>query len=137
MNDTESTGVTRRGAEAGTARADDTSASADKLVVYPIPTGVPTNSSYLVKARTPGGEWPTVPVHRARAKQVNADTGSGPVFNSSVNAEGLPTGLDIDTATGLISGTAQDNVGGFTVTVSATNSAGTATQNRTLTVRHA
>ncbi|WP_369173292.1 glycosyl hydrolase family 28 protein [Streptomyces sp. R28] len=100
MNDTQSTGLSRRtllqaagataaaysliGAAAGTARADDAPASADKLVVYPIPTGVPTNSSFAVKARTPGGAWQTVPVYRARAKQIDANTGSGPVFNSSV-----------------------------------------------------
>ncbi|MDX2820510.1 endo-polygalacturonase [Streptomyces ipomoeae] len=69
---------------ASAATDDDGPESADKLVVYPIPSGVPTNSSFSVKARTPGGEWQTVPVYRARAKQINADTGSGPVFNSSV-----------------------------------------------------
>ncbi|POX46802.1 Ig domain-containing protein [Streptomyces sp. Ru72] len=100
MNDTQGTGMTRRtvlqaagaaaaayslvGAAAATARADDTPASTDKLVVYPIPSGVPTNLSYSVKARTPGGDWQTVPVYRARAKQIDANTGSGPVFNSSV-----------------------------------------------------
>ena len=56
---------------------------------------------------------------------------------TSFNADGLPKGLDIDTATGLISGTAEDNVGTFTVTVSATNSVGTATQTLALTVQHA
>ncbi|GCB45069.1 glycosyl hydrolase family 28 protein [Streptomyces sp. NL15-2K] len=100
MNDTQSTGLSRRtllqaagataaaysliGAAAGTARADDTPAAPDKLVVYPIPSGVPTNSSFTVKARTAGGEWQTVPVYRARAKQIDPNTGSGPVFNSSV-----------------------------------------------------
>jgi hypothetical protein len=100
MNDAQSTGVSRRtllqaagaaagayaliGTAAGTAGADDTPASADKLLVYPIPSGVPANSSFSVKARTPGGEWQTVPVYRARAKQIDANTGSGPVFNSSV-----------------------------------------------------
>ncbi|MFD3497185.1 glycosyl hydrolase family 28 protein [Streptomyces sp. NPDC058676] len=100
MNETQSTGLSRRtvlqaagatvaaysliGAAAGAARAADAPASTDKLVVYPIPSGVPTNSSYTVKARTPGGEWQTVPVYRARAKQIDANTGSGPVFNSSV-----------------------------------------------------
>src|SRR6266540_4338462 len=100
MNDTQSTGLTRRtliqaagatvaaysliGAAAGTARAEDVPGASDKLVVYPIPSGVPTNSSFSVKARTPGGEWQTVPVYRARAKWINADTGSGPVYNSSV-----------------------------------------------------
>ncbi|WP_405729793.1 glycosyl hydrolase family 28 protein [Streptomyces sp. NBC_00028] len=101
MNDTQSTGLSRRtvlqaagataaaysllGATAGTARADEaTPASADKLVTYPIPSGVPTNASFNVKARTAGGDWQTVPVYRARAKWINADTGSGPVYNSSV-----------------------------------------------------
>ncbi|MEV0634399.1 glycosyl hydrolase family 28 protein [Streptomyces sp. NPDC050619] len=100
MNDTQSTGLSRRtvlqaagatvaaysliGGAAGTARAADGPASTDKLVVYPIPSGVPTNSSYSVKARTAGGEWQTVPVYRSRAKQIDANTGSGPVFNSSV-----------------------------------------------------
>ncbi|MER5177352.1 glycosyl hydrolase family 28 protein [Streptomyces sp. NPDC002896] len=100
MNDTQGTGLTRRtllqaagataaaysliGAAAGTARADDTPGAPDKLVVYPIPSGVPTNSSFSVKARTPGGEWQTVPVYRARAKMIDANTGSGPVYNSSV-----------------------------------------------------
>ncbi|TLS48085.1 endo-polygalacturonase [Streptomyces montanus] len=72
------------GAAAGTARAEDTPGASDRLVVYPIPSGVPTNSSFSVKARTTGGEWQTVPVYRARAKQIDANTGSGPVFNSSV-----------------------------------------------------
>ncbi|MYS95698.1 MULTISPECIES: Ig domain-containing protein [Streptomyces] len=100
MNDALSTGLSRRtvlqaagatvaaysliGAATGAARAADGPASTNKLVVYPIPSGVPTNSSYSVKARTPGGEWRTVPVYRARAKQIDANTGSGPVFNSSV-----------------------------------------------------
>ncbi|MDQ0752247.1 hypothetical protein QF034_006478 [Streptomyces africanus] len=100
MNDAQSTGLSRRtvlqaagatvaaysliGAAAGAARAADEPASTNKLVVYPIPSGVPTNSSYSVKARTLGGTWQTVPVYRARAKQIDANTGSGPVFNSSV-----------------------------------------------------
>ncbi|MES5818708.1 glycosyl hydrolase family 28 protein [Streptomyces sp. RG80] len=100
MNETQSSGLSRRtllqaagataaaysliGATAGTARADDAAAPTDKLVVYPIPSGVPTNSAFTVKARTAGGDWQTVPVYRARAKQIDANTGSGPVFNSSV-----------------------------------------------------
>ncbi|WP_037671579.1 Ig domain-containing protein [Streptomyces griseus] len=100
MNDAQSTGPSRRtllqaagataaaytllGAAAGTARAADAAGAPDKLVVYPIPSGVPTNTSYSVKARTQGGEWQTVPVYRARAKMIDANTGSGPVYNSSV-----------------------------------------------------
>ena len=56
---------------------------------------------------------------------------------TSFSADGLPKGLDIETATGLISGTARDNVGTFTATVSAANSVGTATQTVTFTVQHA
>ena len=55
---------------------------------------------------------------------------------TSFSAEGLPKGLDIDTGTGLISGVMRDNVGSFDVTVSATNSVGTATQTVALTVQH-
>ncbi|MFF3818254.1 putative Ig domain-containing protein [Streptomyces bluensis] len=100
MNEPETVGLSRRtllqaagasaaaytlvGATAGTARADGTPTAADRLVVYPIPSGVPTNSSFSVKARKPDGAWQTVPVYRARAKQIDANTGSGPVFNSSV-----------------------------------------------------
>ncbi|MDQ0956334.1 hypothetical protein QFZ66_000212 [Streptomyces sp. B4I13] len=100
MNDTQSSGLSRRtllqaagataaaysliGAAAGAASAEDTIGAPDKLVVYPIPSGVPTNSSFSVKARTTGGEWQTVPVYRARAKMIDANTGSGPVYNSSV-----------------------------------------------------
>jgi hypothetical protein len=88
MNDTQGTGLTRRtvlqaagaaaaayslvGAAARTAGADDTPASTDKLVIHPLPSGVPTNLSYSVKAHTPGGDWQTVPVYRARAKQIDA-----------------------------------------------------------------
>lgn len=71
-------------ASAQAARAEGGGASGDKLVVYPIPAGVPTNTSFTVKARTPGGEWQDVTVFRARAKEIDANTGSGPVLNSSV-----------------------------------------------------
>src|SRR5204862_8238853 len=60
-------------------------------------------------------------------------TASGaPAPTFSVTAGGLPTGLSINTA-GVISGTPTAN-GNFTGTVTATNSAGTATQNFNITV---
>jgi hypothetical protein len=58
-------------------------------------------------------------------------------ISTSFDAEGLPKGLHIDTASGVGSGTAGDNVGSFTATVSATNSVGTATQTVTFTIEHA
>ncbi|NGO07759.1 endo-polygalacturonase [Streptomyces sp. HC44] len=100
MNDTEGTGLSRRtliqaagataaaysliGAASGTASAEDRPEAADRLVVYPVPTGLPLNASFSVKARTPGGEWKTVPVLRARTKTINEKTGAGIVRSSSV-----------------------------------------------------
>ncbi|MGP3912108.1 putative Ig domain-containing protein [Nonomuraea sp. 10N515B] len=72
------------GALAGTARADDRPEVADRLVVYPIPAGVPTNTSFSIKARTPNGEWQPVPVLRGQTKTINEKTGSGIVRNTSV-----------------------------------------------------
>ncbi|GHH80889.1 putative Ig domain-containing protein [Streptomyces capitiformicae] len=54
---------------------------------------------------------------------------------TSFDAEGLPDGLDVDKKTGLISG-APKVPGTYTVTVSATNTVGTATKSLTLTVQH-
>lgn len=101
MNNTQDTGLSRRtllqaagataaaysliGMAAGTASAeDDRPEAADRLVVHPVPTGLPLNASFSVKARTPGGEWQSVPVLRARTKTINEKTGSGVVRSSSV-----------------------------------------------------
>jgi PKD repeat protein len=54
-------------------------------------------------------------------------------FPSSFNASGLPTGLSINTSTGLISG-APGAAGTFTINLSATNAGGTGTAKLTLTV---
>ncbi|WP_328492667.1 glycosyl hydrolase family 28 protein [Streptomyces sp. NBC_00414] len=56
----------------------------DRLVVHPVPDGVPLNTSFSVKARTPGGDWRAVPVMRARTRTVDERTGAGVVRNSSV-----------------------------------------------------
>ncbi|MEV0223362.1 glycosyl hydrolase family 28 protein [Streptomyces sp. NPDC050704] len=100
MNDDQSTGLSRRtliqaagataaaysliGAATGTASAADRPEAADRLVVYPTPTGLPLNASFKVKARKPGGEWKAVPVLRAGTKTINEKTGAGIIRNSSV-----------------------------------------------------
>ncbi|MEE1830868.1 putative Ig domain-containing protein [Streptomyces sp. SP17KL33] len=106
MNETQGPGLSRRtllqtagaaaaaytllGTATGTASAATGTASAadgartDRLVVHPVPTGLPLNTSFSVKARTPGGEWQPVPVIRARTKTINEKTGAGVVRSSSV-----------------------------------------------------
>jgi hypothetical protein len=53
---------------------------------------------------------------------------------TSFGTSGLPTGLSINTTTGLISGTPTGTAGTSTVTLSATNGSGTATATLTLTI---
>ncbi|RVX45611.1 putative Ig domain-containing protein [Nonomuraea polychroma] len=72
------------GTMAGAAHADDRSEVADRLVVYPVPDGVPTNASFSVKARTPNGQWQPVPVLRGTTKTINEKTGAGILRNTSV-----------------------------------------------------
>lgn len=100
MSDARSAGLNRRtllqaagataaaytliGATAGTARAADRPEAADRLVVYPVPTGLPINAGFKVKARKPGGEWQPVPVLRASTKTINEKTGAGIIRHSSV-----------------------------------------------------
>src|SRR5205823_6443722 len=62
--------------------------------------------------------------------QITADNTDN---KSSYNATGLPAGLTVNTATGLISGTST-GVGIFTVTISATNAGGTGSAGLTLTI---
>ena len=54
---------------------------------------------------------------------------------TTYGATGLPSGLTIDTSTGLISGTTAGNAGTYSVSLSATNSGGTGTASVTLNVK--
>ncbi|RZB15437.1 endo-polygalacturonase [Streptomyces sp. F001] len=101
MNETQSTGLTRRtviqaagaaaaaysliGAAAGTAAADeDRPEAGDRLVIHPVPGAMPINTSFVVKARTPGGQWKPVPVLRVGTKTINEKTGAGIIRHTSV-----------------------------------------------------
>ncbi|MFJ2264180.1 putative Ig domain-containing protein [Streptomyces sp. NPDC087844] len=56
----------------------------DRLVVHPVPDGLPRNTGFAVKARTPDGDWCAVPVLRARTRTVDERTGAAVVRNTSV-----------------------------------------------------
>ncbi|MEU0971228.1 glycosyl hydrolase family 28 protein [Streptomyces sp. NPDC005917] len=69
-------------ATAAQASADN---SAPKLVTYPRPSGVPANTSFQVRVRTaPDGDWQTLDIYRPQLEEINATTGSGKVYNSSL-----------------------------------------------------
>ncbi|CAM5483311.1 hypothetical protein SPURM210S_01879 [Streptomyces purpurascens] len=66
------------------ARADE-AAVAPKLVTYPRPAAMPTNTSFKVRVRTaPDGEWQTLDIWRPQLSEINATTGSSKVYNSSL-----------------------------------------------------
>ena len=58
--------------------------AAPKLVTYPRPSTMPTNTSFQVKARIPDGEWQTLDIYRPQLEEINATTGSGKVYNTSM-----------------------------------------------------
>ncbi|MER5436151.1 glycosyl hydrolase family 28 protein [Streptomyces sp. NPDC002588] len=72
------------GPTAAAAHADERK-SAQKLVTYPRPAVMPTNTSFKVRVRTaPDGEWQTLDIYRPQLEEINAATGSGKVYNSSM-----------------------------------------------------
>ncbi|WP_416981418.1 glycosyl hydrolase family 28 protein [Streptomyces sp. T028] len=69
---------------ATSAQADEDNA-APKLVTYPRPSGVATTASFKVRVRTaPDGEWQTLDIYQPRCREINATTGSGKVYDSSL-----------------------------------------------------
>jgi hypothetical protein len=72
------------GLTATAARADDGNA-APKLVTYPRPSTMPTNTSFKVRVRSaPDGDWQTPDIWRPQLEEINPATGSGKVYNSSM-----------------------------------------------------
>ncbi|MET9080425.1 glycosyl hydrolase family 28 protein [Streptomyces sp. NPDC004237] len=72
------------GGPAAAAHAEG-SGPAPRLVTYPRPSAVPTNTSFQVRVRTaPDGDWQTLDVYRPQFEEINANTGSGKVYNSSM-----------------------------------------------------
>ncbi|KAH7176953.1 pectin lyase fold/virulence factor [Dactylonectria macrodidyma] len=56
----------------------------NKIVTYPVPTGVSVANSFEVKIRTPGGKWQNVTTYQPTVAQINTTTGSRAVFASSM-----------------------------------------------------
>ena len=68
-----------------TAAHADGRPSAPKLVTYPRPAAMPTNTSFKVRVRTaPDGDWQTLDIYRPQLAEINATTGSGKIYNSSM-----------------------------------------------------
>ncbi|MEV6130206.1 glycosyl hydrolase family 28 protein [Streptomyces violaceusniger] len=70
------------GLTATASRAD--AASVPKLVTYPRPATMPTNTSFRVRVRVTGGQWRTLDIYRPTLEEIDAATGSGRVLNSSM-----------------------------------------------------
>ncbi|MEV8539646.1 glycosyl hydrolase family 28 protein [Streptomyces sp. NPDC051572] len=57
---------------------------APELVTYPLPDGAPTNDSYAVKVRVPGGSWQKLGTYLATLNLIEPATGAGLPQNSSL-----------------------------------------------------
>ena len=98
------------------------SASGNYILVQPSLTGTITSvaSPVITSALTYSSVYGTI----APIYAITASTDSSyPI--TVYNATGLPTGLTVDSSTGLISGTPTATPGTYTVTISATNVGGT------------
>lgn len=72
------------GLTASVARADDDN-SPPKLVTYPRPATMPTNTGFKVRVRSaPDGDWQALDIWRPQLEEINPSTGSGKVYNTSM-----------------------------------------------------
>lgn len=72
------------GRTAAAAHADGPN-SAPRLVTYPRPAAMPTNTGFQVRVRTaPDGDWQTLDIYRPQFEEINPGTGSGKVHSSSL-----------------------------------------------------
>src|SRR5439155_1393048 len=109
-----------------------TAGTASITVVNPTPGGGTSNvQTFTISATTPAITSPltaTGPVGVAFSYTITATDSP-----TSYDADGLPAGLTVNTTTGLISGT-PTGVGAFSVTIYATNVAGTGSAALSLTI---
>ena len=127
---------------------DFVNADADKIVTFLVAEADPSDSDgYRVNSREAASGRPTLTVTVDYGSPVISSASSasgtqGQAFSyqivashspASYSATGLPAGLSVNTANGLISGT-PTAAGTFAVTLSATNAIGTGTAPLTLTV---
>ena len=103
----------------GAAYLDGSATATLTLTIAPAPVTTPGITSVLTASATQG---------QAFSYQITADNAP-----ASFNATGLPAGLSVDTASGLIAGT-PTQTGAFPVVLSATNTAGTGTATLSLVV---
>src|SRR5437899_5561231 len=138
----------------GATQLTPTRSSSTQLVVTVPASSVATAGTVSVTVVNPGGGGgtsnaqtftinnPPAPVITS-ATAVSGTTGVAFTYQivasncpTSYNATGLPSGLTVNTSTGLISGT-PTTAGTYSVTISATNSGGTGSATLTLTINPA
>ncbi|MFF0269960.1 putative Ig domain-containing protein [Kribbella sp. NPDC004536] len=61
-----------------------TDAGPNTVATYPIPDGIPTNDTFAVKVRNPGGTWQEVDVYYTRFMIIDAKSGRATLPDSSV-----------------------------------------------------
>jgi hypothetical protein len=61
-----------------------TTPSVNKVVTYPIPSGVATNPSFTISVKVPSGRWQDIDAYLTTLNMVNTTTGGSNLHNSSM-----------------------------------------------------